>query len=184
MRHVVFVSFAVAMLAACAGVADLDVKYKETAPADGGGSSSPEASTPVVEDAATPTPPLLSPIRDSGSPVDTTTLGKLGGACPCDEPQGLACCSTANGASCSSDQASCDAQHGAFLRCSGPDFEGSFCCLHRRGSSSETALAARCEDGTSIVCTFDTDCPNGKCALGSCPGGVTIGTCDGTPVCP
>ena len=180
MKQLVFVSMAVAVLAACAGVADLDVKYKEGAAADGG--SSPEASAPAVDAAATR--PLLSPIRDSGNPIDPTTLGSLGGRCPCDETQGLACCSTSNGASCSLDQASCDAQNGAFLRCAGPDVEGSFCCLHRHGSTSETALAARCQDGTSIVCTYDTDCPNGKCTLGSCPGGVTIGTCDGTPVCP
>jgi hypothetical protein len=180
-KSLVFVSLAVAVLAACAGVADLDVKYKDTGVADGGDSSVGTTSPPV--DAAT-RPLIAPPLRDAASSVDTTTLGQAAGACPCDAPQGLACCSTANGASCSADQASCDAQNGAFLRCAGPDFEGSYCCLHRHGASSETALAAACEEGFPIVCTFDTDCPNGKCTLGSCPGGVTIGTCDGTPVCP
>jgi hypothetical protein len=180
-KRLALVALAVAALAACAGVADLDVNYKELATADGG---LPEASAPAVDATAAAPRPLLSPIRDGGNPADPSTLGQPGGACPCDESQGLACCATANGASCSSDQVSCEAKNGAFLRCSGPDFEGSFCCLHRHGGSSETALAATCQDGTSIVCTYDTDCPNGKCTLGSCPGGVTIGTCDGTPVCP
>lgn len=184
-KNAVFVaiSISVAALAACAGVADLDVKYT----GDGGvGPSSSGTFAPgpgvVVTDGGQRV--LITPIKDAASLVDPQTLGQAGAACPCDSTQGLACCSTTSGAKCTLDQTSCNVQNGAFLRCSGPDIEGSQCCLHRSGSFSESALAGTCAEGTTILCQFDTECPNGKCTIGTCPGGVSVGTCDGTAVCP
>lgn len=178
-----FGSLAIAALAACAGVADLDVKYKSDAgssPAGSSGTLGP--GVVVVTDGGQPV--LVTPIKDAASIVDPQTLGQAGGACPCDSTQGLACCSSKSGATCALDQSACNVQDGAFLRCFGPDVEGSQCCLHRNGSFSESALAGTCAEGTTILCQFDTECPNGKCTLGTCPGGVSVGTCDGTAVCP
>ena len=174
-KHLLPGVFAVGLLAACAGVADLDVNYTggaTTTTEDGGGTVTPGAD-------ASDAPPFVA----HGDAGDTSELGQQGSACPCDSSQGLACCVSAGGATCTTDQAGCQAQTGAFLRCFGPDPEGSFCCAHHETGAVQTALAAECRPGTSIVCTIDTDCPNGKCTIGSC-GGARIGTCDGTPVCP
>lgn len=170
------------LVVACAGVADLDVKYTG-AGADGGpttantsSSSSSSSSGSLRNDAGVP----IAIYQDAGGIVDPSTLGQPGAACPCDETQGAGCCAGPSGSTCVAEKTACQ---GAFLRCFGPDVEGSVCCAHRTGGVIETALAGDCSTGASIVCTVDAECPNGVCTIGTC-GNVTIGTCDGTPVCP
>jgi hypothetical protein len=185
-KNAVFVSVALVALAACAGVADLDVKYKDVGTPDAGrpsssGTLAPGANVITVDGGEQV---IVTPVKDAASIVDPETLGQAGGVCPCDETQGLACCSSSNGAVCTTDQTACNTKSGVFLRCFGPDLDGAQCCLRRHATTAESGLAGLCGEGTSIVCTFDSDCPNGKCTIGTCPGGVSVGTCDGTPVCP
>ena len=165
---------AVGSLVACAGIADLDVKYTGV---DGATPTPTGDGGPTPADAAASIITIDPPRRTTPSP-DPLTQGQDGAGCPCDETQGLGCCAAAGGAFCTADIKACKAP---LLRCNGPDLEGSFCCLHRGESGEEAALAATCT-GT-IVCTVDSDCPNQKCTIGSC-NGVNVGTCDGTPVCP
>lgn len=178
-KGLLFGALGALILAACANVADLEVTYVPDAGADGGPTTPADGGS-----ADASAPPAAPPVRRAAGTIDSTTLGQPGAPCPCEEAQGLACCSSASGASCTSDEGACAAQRGAYLRCFGPDEEGSFCCLHRYATYSVAALAATCSAGSAIVCTLDSDCPGGKCTLGSCPGGVSVGTCDGTPVCP
>lgn len=184
-KGVVFALLGLASLAACAGVADLDVKYQAEAPADGGRPLAP-SSTPDAALARTPVAPPANKAPAEFDAGDPNTMQAERSPCPCDESQGFGCCIADGAATCVSAGATCGSGKGAsFFRCAGPDVEGSVCCLRRFEGLTEAALTATCDaPGASVVCSIDADCPNGgKCTLATC-GGLSIGTCDGTPVCP
>lgn len=181
-KNALLVLTAAGALVACASVADLEVKYSAATSEDAG---------PTIDGVAPPSGDsgglaIVTPKKEA-PPARATGGDPILTACACNpEVDGANfCCATAAGPICTDDQSACEAQSGTFLRCTGPNNEGEPCCLSLHPTGAETALAASCAEGHPTVCSTDRDCPNeGKCTLGTCPGNISVGTCDGTPVCP
>ena len=107
--------------------------------------------------------------------------------CPCDESQGLGCCMPAGDkAFCTTDVEVCNAAHGTFLKCQGPDPSTESVCCWRPDAKegSLTALASACDGGVE-ACRGNGDCPAGKpCMMVTCAkGAITIGACGVMPEC-
>ena len=167
-----------AVAVACAGVADLDVKYSPDA---GGPSTSSLGDASLAPDAAPSH--FDQPIAVSTpTPIITTCPGSApdGG---CDTTAGLGCC-LSGGASCMSqaDYATSCPSGGVFVGCFQPTVDAE-CCWHEINGSRVALAGTICSEG--YACLADSDCPDGtgKCAMTTCHG-VTIGQCGGAPACP
>lgn len=158
--------------AACESATNLDVAYRDPPPAVDGGDAASSATAPPFIPQETP------------PPAETAT-GNESEACPCDESQGLACCVSAKGATCTTDEGACRADEGAFYRCFRPDARTeSACCWRGTGAGATTAYAADCT-GEPSACAGDEDCaPGTACQVRTCRG-VTVGACGREPpACP
>lgn len=145
----VVVASACGLVAACAAVANLEVRHERE---------------PVIDDddAASNAP------RDAGDaalgPVDATTDGEDAPSkpsflpCACAEAEG--CCVPSSGAGtclAPAEAPACDAKGGIFLRCVGPDLaNGRACCLARDARSS--FFATRCDDAGAKLCVGNDEC--------------------------
>ena len=207
-RLAIGVSFFVAMLAACASVADLDVKYQpEVTGADGGGAEDGGAEDGGLD----ALPPRRGNVRDStvvmadvhqpkeerNTILGTCDVGDLddgGFDAGCDTQAGLGCC-IGKVDDALTTEATC-LEQGRFDRCKTRSatkpavFLGCLrstndtpCCW-RTVSNVRVALPSVDCDGGVAACLVDEDCPNRDCHTVSCKGNVTFGECGGSPKCP
>lgn len=151
-------------VAACATVADLEVS--RAAP-DSVDRDDPKA--PPVDAATAPDGAVIPPPGDGGPAADTG-IAPPPTVCMC--PAGEGCCATQGAAvKCTpgSGAASCTANGGFFIHCSGGDVaNGRVCCFTK--DVAGTFYAASCADAGAQICTDETECTSGTCESTTCRG--------------
>jgi hypothetical protein len=153
-------------LVSCEAVAPVDVHY----------AASPDASAEEAgSDAANDAGPLTV--------AEGSALGD-GGTCGCDMTAGLGCCLQKGSASvCTAAGPACSGAGGIFLGCVSSTMD-SECCWGAAppGAGGYTSFRASCGTGPRS-CATTSDCLSGTCQLVTC-GGVNVGACGVTPLCP
>lgn len=159
------IGVAVVLSLGCESVAHVDLEYvgKDGAIADDG------ATDAAVGD--------VGPLTVE----DADALGEAG-TCGCDITLGLGCCIQKNASFCTSANAACTTSGGVFLGCVSSVLDSECCWSGAPGSGSATHFAGSCANRPR-GCASDADCLSGKCQVVKC-GGITVGACGVTPVCP
>lgn len=177
------VAASISALAACAGVADLEVKYN---PDGGTATTQNNPNGPDATLAPDASPVHVEAPSDAGAPVTPPAIISTCGAGPdggCDISQGFGCC-LSGGATCMSqaDYATACPSQATFVGCFQPSADAE-CCWHTINGSRVALAGSICSEG--YACLVDNDCPEGtgSCQTASCHG-VTIGQCGVAPTCP
>lgn len=165
---------------ACAGVADLDVKYNPDAGVTTTNPSSSSSGDNGTADASRP--PDAAPVYVTPPTTPAPTVTVINECGSCDTQAGLGCC-LSGGATCISqgDYATACPATGTFVGCFQPTADAA-CCWRTQSGQRVALFGSVCDEG--YACLADTDCPEGTgtCATTTC-NGVTIGQCGKAPAC-
>jgi hypothetical protein len=131
--------------------------------------------------------PESHPSSSDGVAADDADAIGQGGLCGCDLNQGEGCCIPKGSAAafCTMDGAGCVAADGLYIGCQSSTMDSTCCWTTGNASGAGAQLAFRATCGADpAACTATSDCSGaGACELATC-GGVTVGACGVTPVCP